>query len=225
MSRHQLVDGVGREGCRHRDRRHAHPAGVVGDVVDVVGNRTSEFGNDEVMHADFFRPTLSAAIGLAFLKSPTSSFFLVSTEIAGSPAASVPFTRIVDVVELRIAIRMVRALSRLADWIANRNQACGAARPPGCGRSCGPSHVQLVAELAQALAGPQSGDCGSPRVVGSTRQRKSSMRLASVSLNGLRPPPGRRTRSASSFFASGATRPARARDGAASQASSRATPR
>src|SRR6516164_8174637 len=42
-----------------------------------------------------------------------------------------------------------------------------------------------------------SGDCGSPRLSGSTSARKSSSRLVSVTLSGLRPPPGRRTQPAS----------------------------
>jgi hypothetical protein len=58
------------------------------------------------------------------------------------------------------------------------------------------AHVaQTLTDLAQALALHSSGDCGSPRVSGSTSERRSSIRLVSVSLSRLRPPPGRRTRS------------------------------
>jgi hypothetical protein len=50
-----------------------------------------------------------------FLKSPTSSFFFVSTKIAGGHRS---FHRGVDVGELRIAIRMLAALPRLAVGLA-----------------------------------------------------------------------------------------------------------
>src|ERR1019366_582248 len=56
---------------------------------------------------------------------------------------------------------------------------------------------KLWLSLRRLLQVHKSGDCGSPRVVGSTRERRSSMRLASIALIGLRPPPNRRTRSAS----------------------------
>ena len=44
------------------------------------------------MHAHFLGIALAAPFAPAFLKSPTSSFFLVSTEIAGSPAPSAALT-------------------------------------------------------------------------------------------------------------------------------------
>jgi len=56
---------------------------------------------------------------------------------------------------------------------------------------------KLWLSLRRLLQVHKSGDCGSPRVVGSTSERRSSMRLASVALIGLRPAPGLRTRSAS----------------------------
>src|ERR1700676_1151355 len=56
---------------------------------------------------------------------------------------------------------------------------------------------RLWLSLRRLLQVHSSGDCGSPRVSGSTSVRRSSSKLASVSLRGLRPPPGRRTRSAS----------------------------
>ena len=50
----------------------------------------------------------------AFLKSPTSSFFLVSTELTGSPAANAAVTLSLIMDELRIAVRMTVALAGLA---------------------------------------------------------------------------------------------------------------
>ena len=63
----------------------AHPALIVGQVIDPIGNRFPEGGVPNVMHADRaglpVRPPRAAAV----LETATNSFFLVSTEIAGSP--------------------------------------------------------------------------------------------------------------------------------------------
>src|SRR5712664_3468897 len=56
---------------------------------------------------------------------------------------------------------------------------------------------RLWLSLRRLLEVHSSGDCGSPRVSGSTSARRSSSKFASVSLRGLRPPPTRRTRSKS----------------------------
>src|SRR6266704_2094144 len=56
---------------------------------------------------------------------------------------------------------------------------------------------RLWLSLQRLLEVHSSGDCGSPRVSGSTSARRSSSKFASVSLTGLRPPPARRTRSKS----------------------------
>src|SRR3989304_190987 len=53
---------------------------------------------------------------------------------------------------------------------------------------------RLALSLRRLLHVHNTGDCGSPRVSGSTSERRSSSRLASVSLSGLRPPPRPRTR-------------------------------
>src|SRR5262245_41093487 len=59
------------------------------------------------------------------------------------------------------------------------------------------SHVaQALAEFAQALARPQQGRLRIAALSGSTSVRRSSSKLASVSLDGLRPAPGLRTRPA-----------------------------
>jgi hypothetical protein len=99
---------------------------------------------------------------------------------------------------LRIAVGMARSFTCLAvglQTVAELVQKLADKRAANR-----VSHVaQAPAELAQALAVHSSGDCGSPRVSGSTSARRSSSQggLASVSLSGLRPPPGRRTRSGS----------------------------
>ena len=66
----------------------ADPAGIIADVVDTVGHGAAKF----VIRKSCTRTGSGEPLGChsrpAFLKSPTNSFFLVSTEIAGSPFAS-----------------------------------------------------------------------------------------------------------------------------------------
>src|ERR1700730_11010862 len=49
-----------------------------------------------------------------FLKSPTSSFFFVSTEITGCPAAWNAFTVAFDMLELSVAVGVAGTFARLA---------------------------------------------------------------------------------------------------------------
>ena len=56
---------------------------------------------------------------------------------------------------------------------------------------------RLWLSLRRLLQVQSNGDCGSPRASGSTSPRKSSTRPGSGAASGLRPPPGRRTRSMS----------------------------
>jgi hypothetical protein len=70
------------------------PAGVGGDVVDPVGHCLAEFGDAKIVDADGLGIAFAAQLAPAILKSPTSSFFLVSTEIAGSPSVKAAATAV-----------------------------------------------------------------------------------------------------------------------------------
>ena len=62
----------------------ADPALVGADVVDAVGHGPAQFRDDEVVHAHLLGlGPCGRSSRPPFLKSPTSSFFLVSTEMAG----------------------------------------------------------------------------------------------------------------------------------------------
>jgi len=52
-------------------------------VVHAVWRRAPLPGNQEIMHPNFYRLPFGLHIWPPFLKSPTSSFFFVSTEITG----------------------------------------------------------------------------------------------------------------------------------------------
>ena len=65
---------------------YAHPAQIVVDVVDAIGNGAGELGIDEVVHINDLRLIFTTLFRAAFLKLPTKSFFFVSTEMTGSSA-------------------------------------------------------------------------------------------------------------------------------------------
>src|SRR5207247_2188524 len=64
-----------------------------------------------------------------------------------------------------------------------------------------PSRVSSAAKRRTLLQVHRSGDCGSPRVVGSISFSKSATNVGSWSIVRLRPPPGRRTRPGASAAA------------------------
>ena len=80
-------DAGHREFCRIVIDAHAYPALVASDVVDPVRNGFAELLVDEIMDANTLGFAERIPFRPAFLKSPTSSFFLASTEMTGSPAA------------------------------------------------------------------------------------------------------------------------------------------
>ena len=85
---------MGRQACRNSGGATypVDPAGVLADVVNPVRHGAALAADEEVVDPHFLRLALRDHSRPAFLKSPTSSFFLVSTEIAGSLAASAAFT-------------------------------------------------------------------------------------------------------------------------------------
>ena len=62
---------------------HAHPASILAHIVDAIGSDPSQLGNDEVMDPHLLGIPLGPSSRPPFLKSPTNSFFLVSTEMTG----------------------------------------------------------------------------------------------------------------------------------------------
>ena len=66
------------------------------------------------MHPDRLRLPLGRNSRPPFLKSPTSSFFFVSTEITGCPGGLEGFHLGVDMLELSVAIGVVGTFARLA---------------------------------------------------------------------------------------------------------------
>jgi hypothetical protein len=93
---------------------HADPSGVGREIVDAVGHRPAEFPDQEVMHPDLFgfalRPPFPAAVlevaNKLLLLRIDRDHRLAGCQRLGHAA--------IDMLELRVAIRMLVALARLA---------------------------------------------------------------------------------------------------------------
>src|SRR4051795_1479516 len=132
-----------------------------------------------------------------FLKSPTSSFFFVSTEITGCCSASAAET--LWLMSANCASRSGWLPPSLVLQLACRlNFCCFSSSPTTVWLIRWPRAASSLASRRRLLQVQRSGDIGSPRSLGATSASRSSSRAASVATSGLRPPPGRRTRSASS---------------------------
>src|SRR4051812_24374966 len=135
-----------------------------------------------------------------FLKSPTSSFFFVSTEITGCCSARAAET--LWLMSANWASRSGWLLPSLVLRLACRlNFCCFSSSPTTVWLIRWPRAASSLASRRRLLQVQRSGDIGSPRSLGATSASRSSSRAASVATRGLRPPPGRRTRSASSWAA------------------------
>ena len=165
------------------------PAGVRGQVVDPVRDGLAQLAGRGSRGSS---PATGSPFGRhcrpAFLYWPTSSFFLVSTLITGSPAAWMVLGLLVEVAELGVAVRVLGALdglgvalqaeALLAQQVADGVGAtpcalAGSARRPAC-------RVDFVVH--------RSGDIGSPRSSGSTSASSAGRRPGSRSADRLAAP-------------------------------------
>src|SRR5208282_5943375 len=92
----------------------AHPARVVGYVIDAIRRGAAEFRNQEVMHAHIFRLALGTIFATRVLEV-ADEFLLFGVDrncrLFRSERA---LHSIVDVMKLCVAIWMARAFQRLA---------------------------------------------------------------------------------------------------------------
>src|SRR6202051_2713023 len=117
LATHELPpapDGIDGEGRGVAVDAQAHPSGVASDVVDAIGHRPPELGNNEVVDATFFGCALWPPFATAILEV-ADEFLLLRVDRDRRFTGCKRFLHsIVDVVELRVAIRMVRSFARLA---------------------------------------------------------------------------------------------------------------
>ena len=92
----------------------ADPAVIVGDVVDAVGHRPAEFRDAEIVHADLLRLALGLPFAAAVLEIADQLLLLGVDRDHRLAGRRGRFHLIVDVAELRIAIRMACPLAGLA---------------------------------------------------------------------------------------------------------------
>jgi len=117
LAPHQLPpasDGVDRESRGVVVDAHAHPAGVAGDIVDPIGNRPTQFGDDKIVHANVLGRTLRPPFASGVLEVADEFLLLGVDRDRRLPRRERFFHPIVDVVELGVAIGIVRPLACLA---------------------------------------------------------------------------------------------------------------
>ena len=124
-------------------------------------------------------------------KSPTSSFFLVSTEITGCFSAKAAATWVLmwancvsrsECTLLGLAVALQTVTCRVEQF---GHQSAARLMPPQCSAS-GSRRTLLPVQ--------RNGELGSPGVVGSTSASRSDISAGSLAIAGLRPAPGRGTR-------------------------------
>ena len=125
--------------------------------------------------------------------SPTSSFFLVSTEIAGSPVAWKAVS----------SALMCSNWALRSGWLAPSRVLALACRlkPSRCSRrptsfwpALKPRSASVADRWRWLLLTHSKAASGSPRIDDCTRSRSAAKSPGCVSIAGLRPPPARRTR-------------------------------
>jgi hypothetical protein len=132
----------------------AHPSGVVGNIVDPIGHGAAKFLDGKIMHPHVFGGALRAPLAPAILEI-ADQLFLLGIDRNRRLACRKRFLHmVVDVMKLRVAIRVVRSLTRLAvslqavielvQQLANQ-----------CAVDLMAHRAQTLADLAQALACPQ----------------------------------------------------------------------
>ena len=78
------ADGVDSKACHVPIGTNAHPADIVGEVIDAIGNRARQGGVDEVVNVDLFGLTLRSPL-LAIIFIVSNEFFLLRVNRNASP--------------------------------------------------------------------------------------------------------------------------------------------
>jgi len=131
----------------------ADPAGIVGDVVDSVGGCPAEFRDLEVVYPHLFRIAFRSIV-TAIVLEIADQFLLLGVNRNGRlPGRHRLLHPIIDVVELRIAVRVARALERLAiglQRIAQLTQQLA----DSLMRDAVAQRLQVCSQIAQASGRP-----------------------------------------------------------------------
>src|SRR6202023_3842800 len=197
-----LSDAVHREGGRIVVDADTHPTTIGGEVVDPVRHRTAKLLDQEVMDPDIFRVALAAIFTAVVAEIPDQFLFLgvdgdhrlLFSQSGGYLA--------VDIAELRIPVGVAVALRGLA--VALQTVTCLIEQVADQGAADFVTlRLQRLRQTAHALAGPpqrrfripagrrldQGFEIGEQRRIPRLREGRL------LEIVGLRPAPGRRTRS------------------------------
>ena len=130
------------------------PTGIGGDVVDSVGRDFAQFRDDEVVHTDRLRIAPRAQLAPAILEVPDKLFLLRVNRDGRLPGGLECVDLRVDLVELGVTVRVVRALAGLA--VRLQAEAQPAQQPPHQLLTGGKAEFsQRSGEMTLVLADPQ----------------------------------------------------------------------
>jgi hypothetical protein len=175
------------------------PTGVVGQIVDAIGDRPAQFLDQEVVHPNVLRLTCGTPFPTGVLEVSDEFLLLRIDRDHRFARGQRRGHRVVDVNELRIAVGMAVAFPGLA--IGLQAELLLSNSPTTVRPTRWPFAAKAAANCDRLLQVQRSGDIGSPRALGSTSASKSARRVASFFTSGLHPPPRRRTRPTSSVSA------------------------
>jgi len=203
-----LADAVDREGGGVVVDADTDPAGIRGKIIDAIGHRTTKFLDQEIVDPDRFRISLGA-IFPAIVAEVADQFLLLGVDRDHRLLFCQSRTHLnVDVGELGVAVRMAVAFLGLAvalQAVARRVEQLG---HQGAARLV-PLLLQCLGQMPHALAGPPQRRLGiaaarwfDQRIEIAKQGRVPRFREGRLlTIAGLRPAPGRRTRSNGSSWA------------------------
>ena len=184
------------------------PAGIRGKIIDAIGHRTTKFLDQEIVDPDRFRISLGA-IFPAIVAEVADQFLLLGVDRDHRLLFCQSRTHLnVDVGELGVAVRMAVAFLGLAvalQAVARRVEQLG---HQGAARLV-PLLLQCLGQMPHALAGPPqrrlriaAARWFDQRIEIAKQGRVPRFREGRLlTIAGLRPAPGRRTRSNGSSWA------------------------
>src|SRR6516165_7195787 len=170
----------------------ADPTFIGAHIVNPVGHRLAQLLIGKIVHIDALWRAFWTPVGAGVLEVAEQLFLLGIDRDHRLPGSLRSQYLRVDVLELRIAVGVMRTLIGLAVGLPAkaqlRQQPLDAAGADGVTEA-----AQRSTKLLAALRHPQQGPRRRAKRGRSTSRRRSSSRVSSVSVSGRRPPPFWRT--------------------------------
>jgi hypothetical protein len=157
-----------------------------------IGRDLAQFGGLEVVDAHGFRITFRAQLAPAVLEIANQLNLLCINRNGRLPVIVEPFDLIVDVFKQRVSVRMGRTFARLA--VCMQAEAKPPPQATNFWLGLKPRSASACARWRWLRLTHNNAASGSPRIANCTSASRASRSPGSVSIFGLRPPPGRRMR-------------------------------